>query len=254
MSAFAHQYGPWAVVTGASDGLGRELAILLAKRSIKLVLVARRLEALEDLARSLPVESVILPADLGLASGRQAVIEQTRSLDVGLLVNAAGFGSAGPLLDTPTAVDLDMVEVNCKATLELTHEFGRRMKQRGRGGMIQFASIVAYQGAVRAANYAATKAYVLSLGEALHEELAPHGIDVLTCSPGPTDTGFGKRSGMRLTNAESAAMVAADILAALGRKSTVIPGIKAKILYAALMTAPRFLRVKIMKAAMAGMT
>lgn len=254
MSDFLQRYGPWAVVTGASDGLGKEIAKLLASRSIKLVLVARRLDALESLARSLSVESIIIPADLGHASGRQAVIEQTQNLDVGLLINAAGFGSAGPLLDTPAAVDLDMVEVNCKATLEFTHVFGRRMKQRGRGGMIQFASVVAYQGAARAANYAATKAYVLSLGEALHEELAPHGVDVLTCSPGPTATGFGARSGMRLNNAESAALVAADILGALGKQSTVVPGIKAKLLYAALMTAPRFLRVKIMKAAMAGMT
>jgi short-subunit dehydrogenase len=95
------------------------------------------------------------------------------------------------------------------------------------------------------AHYAATKAYGLSLGEALHEGFALHGIDVCISSTGRTDTGFGKRSGMRLTDAESAAM---------GRRSTVVPGTKAKIPYVALMTAATFLHVQIMKAAMAGVT
>jgi hypothetical protein len=138
--------------------------------------------------------------------------------------------------------------------LELTHGFARRFAAQSRGGIVLFSSIVATQGVPRSANYAATKAYVHSLAEALAEELAPHGVDVLASAPGPTESGFARRAGMTMANAESPVRVAQETLAALGRRRRVVPGGLAKLLTASLAVTPRFLRVQIMKQVMKSMT
>jgi uncharacterized protein len=146
-----------------------------------------------------------------------------------------------------------MLDVNCRALLELSHHFGQRFARQKRGGIILLSSIVAFQGAPWSANYAASKAYVQSLGEALGEELRPHGVDVLCSAPGPTETGFFARASMKASSAESAEVVARQTVAALGRQRVVVPGNFAKFLHTALGTAPRFLRVKIMKGVMKSM-
>lgn len=149
--------------------------------------------------------------------------------------------------------ELDMVEVNCKALLELTYHFAGRFVEQRRGGIVQLSSLASFQGGAFAANYSATKAYVQSLSEGLAEELAPFGVDVLACAPGPTKTGFEARSGMRFKRAESVEVVAWQCMEALGEQSTLVPGKQAKFLNAALSIAPRFLRVKIMTQVMRSM-
>lgn len=191
---FRSRYGQWAVVTGASFGIGRATAREIAAAGLGLVLVARREAELVNLAAELSanfsVQARIVTADLAQLAGLDAVEAAARELDVGLLVAAAGFGTAGSFLCADLANEMALLDVNCRAVLSLSHHFGRRFAQRGRGGLILFGSLVGFQGTPRAAHYAATKAYVQTLAEALHIELAGRGVDVLVSAPGPVRSGF----------------------------------------------------------------
>jgi uncharacterized protein len=153
------------------------------------------------------------------------LLAATDHLDVALLVAAAGYGTAGPFLDQQLATELDMIDVNVRAVTAITHAFGERFVARGRGGIVLFGSLVGFQGAPGSATYAATKAFVQSLGKAMHRELAPQGVDVLTAAPGPAHSGFATRATMNMPSAANAADVAHATLRALGRgKTTVKPG------------------------------
>ncbi len=251
------RYGPWAVVTGASSGIGRELALSLADAGLNLVLVARSQSVLERMAADLTarrgIEARVVAADLASEAGIGAVEAAARDLNVGLLVAAAGFGTSGSFLGSSLEKELEMLDVNCRAPLVMSLHFGRRFAGRGRGGIILMGSIVGFQGTPDAANYAATKAYVQTLAEALHAELAPLGVDVLASAPGPTDSGFAARAGMRMGTTLESADVARATLDALGRRSTVLPGALSKLLAYSLAPLPRWARVRIMGRVMGGM-
>jgi hypothetical protein len=243
------------VVTGASDGIGREFARSLAKVGFKVVVVARRRSALDALARELSGTEVrVVDADLATTESVARVEEATRSLDIGLLVASAGFGTSGRFLDNPLDAELSMIDVNCRAVAAMAHGFGRRLVTRGRGGIILFSSLVAFQGVRHAANYAATKAWVQSFAEGLSLELKPLGVDVLACAPGPVRSGFGERANMQMSMAVTPDTVAAASLAALSRRGTVRPGFLSKFLEWSLMFLPRWGRVRIMSMVMGGMT
>jgi uncharacterized protein len=255
---FRDQYGPWAVVTGASSGIGREIALRLAASGLNLILVARRQGLLEEVASDLSgrngIQTRVIAADLATKAGMEAVIAGSRDLDVGLLVAAAGFGTSGLFLDSDLTQEIEMLDVNCRALLSQSLHFGRRFAERGRGGLILLASLVGFQGTPFSANYAATKAYVQSLAEALHVELALRGVDVLASAPGPVQSGFAARAGMRIGAAVKPAEVAQATLDALGCKTTVIPGLLSKILTYSLIPLPRSSRVRMMGRVMRGMT
>lgn len=250
--------GRWAVVTGASMGIGREIALRLAGLSLNVVLIGRHTDSLQHVAariKAMGVDAMVLPLDLALPDAPRKVEEAIATLDVGVLVNCAGFGSGGDLIDQRLSDELAMVDVNCRAVVELTHRFARRFVERRRGAIVLLSSLLAFQGVARSANYAATKAYIQSLGEALAEELASSGVQVLTAVPGPTESGFADRAGMKLGQADSAAQVADGIVAALSAgKSRVVPGRVGKFLLYSLMTVPRFVRIRIMKSVMGSMT
>lgn len=252
------RYGPWAVVTGASSGIGREMARCLAEAGLNLVLVARSRNVLEQLAVDLSarhgIDVRVVDSDLALETGLDAVESATGDLDVGLLVAAAGFGTSGAFLEASIEKELEMLDLNCRAVLEMSQHFGRRFARRGRGGLVLMSSIVGLQGTPRAAHYAATKAYVQALAEALHVELAPFGVDVLASVPGPTNSGFAARAGMRMGMALKPADVARPTLDALGRRSTVLPGTLSKVLAYSLAPLPRRTRVRIMARVMGRMT
>lgn len=252
------RYGPWVVVTGASSGIGRALALELAEAGLNLVLVARGRDTLERMATELAarhgVEARAIAADLGLEMGVEAVEAATRDLDVGLLVASAGFGTSGPFLDSSLEAELGMLDVNCRAPLAMSLHFGRRFAGRGRGGIVLMGSIVGFQGTPLAANYAATKAYVQTLAEALHAELGPLGVDVVSSAPGPVDSGFAARAGQRMGATVKPENVARATLDALGRKATVLPGALSKVLGLSLAPLPRGARVRIMGRVMNGMT
>ncbi len=255
---FLSKYGKWAVVTGASSGIGRAMVQELAEAGLNLVLVARREAELKQLAAEIAanhgVQTRVLSADLAIREEVQRMEEETRELDVGLLVAAAGFGTSGDFIHGNLEDELSMLNVNCRAVMELSLHFGRRLVQRGRGGIILFGSLVGYQGTPRAAHYAATKAYIQTFAEGLHREMAPKGVDVLASAPGPVLSGFGERARMQMGLAEKPDRVARVTLAALGRRMTVTPGLISKFLTWSLMTAPRGLRVRIMGQIMGGMT
>lgn len=257
-AAFAQRYGPWAVVTGASEGIGRAFAEQLAGRGLSLVLVARRADLLQALAQQLQaehgVECRVIATDLSDLEATHRLVESTHDLDVGLLVAAAGFGSAGPLLDAELGAQTEMVDLNCTSVLAQCWHFGQRLAQRQRGGVVLMSSLLAFHGTPLSANYAATKAYVQSLAEGLRVEWSAHGVDVIASAPGPIDTGFAKRADMRMAQTLSPAVVARQTLAALGRRGTIRPGWLSKWLGWSLATAPRVLRVAIMGRIMAGMT
>jgi len=252
------KYGPWAVVTGASSGIGREIASMLAEAGLNLVLVARRRGVLERMAGDLGprhgIEARVVTADMALEAGIGTVEAAARDLDVGMLVAAAGFGTSGPFLESSLETELEMLDVNCRAPLRMSLHFGRRFAGRGRGGIVLMSSLVGFQGTPNAAHYAATKAYVQTLAEALHTELAPLGVDVLASAPGPTNSGFASRAGMRMGAALEPADVARGTLEALGRTATVLPGPLTKLLTYSLAPLPRRARVGIMGRVMGNMT
>lgn len=252
------RYGPWAVITGASSGIGREMALSLAEAGLSLVLVARGQEALEllaaDLSSRYEVEARAVAADLSLETGTGSVETATRDLDVGLLIAAAGFGTSGPFLNSSLEKELEMLDVNCRAPLEMSLHFGRRFAERGSGGLVLMSSIVGFQGTPNSAHYAATKAYIQTLAEALHAELSPLGVDVVASAPGPTDSGFARRAGMQMGRTLKPVEVAWPTLDALGRGPTVLPGRLTKLLAYSLAPLPRWARVRIMGRVMDGMT
>ena len=254
---FLDRYGPWAVVTGASSGIGREIALGLAEAGLDLVLVARRREVLEQMAADLSIrhkgEVRVVAADLSTESALETVEEETRELDVGLLVAAAGFGTSGPFLQSSLEEELTMLDLNCRAPLRMALHYGRRFAHRGGGGIVLMSSLVGFQGTPNAAHYAATKAYVQTLAEALHVELAPPGVDVLASAPGPTASGFAARAGMHMRVALEPEVVARTTLRALGRTTTILPGALSKLLAYSLVSLPQRARVRIMGRVMGGM-
>ncbi|OQW59465.1 MAG: short-chain dehydrogenase [Proteobacteria bacterium SG_bin9] len=257
-ASFVSQYGPWAVVTGASNGIGRAFAIELAKRGFALVLVARNLEALEALATELETrhrtEVRIIAQDLQPEGAADALSQDVADLDVGLLVSAAGFGSSGEFVKSDLAEEVGMVDVNCRATVTLARLMAPRMITRGKGGLVLMSSLLAFQGTPRSANYAATKAFVQTFAEGLYHELKPLGVDVVACAPGPISSGFAARADMQMSMSEKPDVVAAETLDALGRRLTVRPGWLSKFLEFSLCFLPRWGRVRMMGVVMGGMT
>ena len=252
------RYGPWAVVTGASDGIGRAAATELAGQGFGVVLVARRAAALEDLARALEarhsVATRVIAVDLSSPDQAARVELETRDLDVGLFFAAAGFGTSGPFVEADIEPELNMIDVNCRAPVLSTHGFARRFVARGGGGVVLMSSLVAFQGVPRAAAYAATKAFVQTFAEGLARELKPLGVDVLASAPGPVMSGFGARAGMAIGSGQTPEAVARATLRALGRRTTVRPGLLAKGLEASLAPLPRPPRVLALEKVMAGLT
>lgn len=166
---------------------------------INLVLTARSTTVLQQLATEVAarhrVETRVVTVDFELPTAIEELLEATANLEIGLLIAAAGFGTSGLFLNSSPERELAMLDVNCRAVLLLAHHFGRRFAKQKRGGIVLMGSIVGFQGVPNAAHYAATKAYIQTLAEALHVELAPLGVDVLASAPGPVHTGFAARAG-----------------------------------------------------------
>ncbi len=219
------RYGPWAVITGASSGIGRALALELARAGLDVVLVARRQDRLEALAAEVAGMGRahrVLAMDLTAERAVDDLVARTADLDVGLVMHAAGFGLGGPHGDHPLEAHRRMLDLNCRVTLELVQRFEPRLVPRGRGGVVLLASVIAFTGVPWSAHYAATKAYVMSLGEGLQVEWATQGLDVTIVAPGPTATEFFEHASMTASAASTPEEVARTTVARLGRRGVVL--------------------------------
>ena len=192
MSEFQNIYGPTALVTGASSGIGKSFATLLASKGLDLVLVARRRDRLDALATELrqrhSISVTVCESDLANPKAVSDIIATTAGMDIGLVVSNAGFGLKGEFSHSSAQQIADMLMVNCHTPMQLAHSFIPALRARGKGGILFTSSVEGLIGCPYSTGYAATKALVISLGEGLWGELSEAGIDVLTLCPGATDT------------------------------------------------------------------
>ena len=227
-----------ALVTGASSGIGAEIARELARRGHNTVLVARREERLRELADELSgsagVRAEVVGADLSNDDERARVVETVgeRGLRVDVLINNAGFGGFGAAHESGVERQTEMIRLNCETLTYFQATFTESMAERGSGAVLNVASTAAFQPLPGSATYAATKAFVLSLSEATHTELKRHGVTVTALCPGPVQTEFGEIAGAGgvedklpkpfWTSTRQVAKQAVDGLA--GGKRVVVPG------------------------------
>jgi short-subunit dehydrogenase len=225
-----------AVVTGASSGIGTEIARELAQRGLNLTLVARREDRLralaEELGRDHGVRAEIVAADIASDDGRESLFQEIaeRGRDVDVLVNNAGYGSAGRFQDLDGEKETLMVRTNCEAVIALCARYVPPMTDRGRGAVLNVASIAAYQPLPFQATYSATKAFVLTFTEALSADLHGTGVTATALCPGPVMTEFVENAGIDaeevpkfvLTSPEHNA--AAAVSAMEKGKRVVVPG------------------------------
>jgi hypothetical protein len=188
--------GKWALVTGASSGIGKAFANELAAGGTNLVLTARRRERLQELAQKLSathqITAEVCVADLAEAKAPQEIFQFTKEkgIEIDLLINNAGFGAYGGFSSEETRRLLDMVQVNCSAVVHLTRLYLPDMVARRRGDVLIVASTASFQGVPHVSTYAATKAFDLHFAEGLAEEMKPYGVRVCALCPGSTDSEF----------------------------------------------------------------
>lgn len=229
-AAWASRYGPWALVTGASSGLGRAFALQLARRNMDLILTARRREQLEEVARQCESEGVsviVVPIDLRDPRAAQRLQQEIADRDVGLLVNNAGVGLMGDVAELDLQAQIDMILVNTVALLAMTHALLPPMLKRGRGGIVTVASIAGFHGNPLMTTYGSTKAFALCFSEGLASEISGRGVDVLTLCPGITRTDFLEASGMSVPKGFAASepdRVVREALSRLGRRRILVTG------------------------------
>lgn len=226
----------WALVTGASSGIGEETARQLAGRGTHLILTARSMSKLDELAAALGnahgIETRVVAGDLGQAGGALRLCHAIDALRIAVdhLVSNAGFGSVGPFAESKAEDQAEMVRVNCEAVTVLARHFLPGMVARRRGGILHVASVAGFLPMPYMATYAATKAYVVSLSCALAEEVRQHGVHVTALCPGPVRTGFQARAGSTVKPEDRPAELTAEATVRLGLegyergRDVVIPG------------------------------
>ena len=210
-----------ALVTGASSGIGMEIAKILASQNCDLIISARRKKELENLSKELTkkygINCEVIVADLTTEKGIKSLIKNVKNIDI--LVNNAGFGILGNHIDMPDERQLEMINLNILALTKLSHEFGKQMVENGQGRIMNVASIAAYISGPGFAVYCATKAYVLSYSRALHKELNGTGVTVTALCPGYVNTGFQEVAGMKLSKMENYTTIPANRVAKIAIKS-----------------------------------
>jgi short-subunit dehydrogenase len=244
-------YGSWGLVTGASSGIGAAFARALAAAGVNVVLTARREDRLRALAAELGrVETRVVPLDLGAEGAPLALANAVADIEIGILINNAGFGMAGRFERAAYDRLLEMVRLNCVAVTALSRLFLPPMRARGRGAMIVLSSAAGYQPLGLGAAYGATKAFDLMLAEALWAENRGSGVDVLAVSPGPVDTEFQTVAGESPHPGDTPNEVVRVALAALGRKPSVVVGTANKVRAWSVRLAPRAVVARIAEVVM----
>ncbi len=246
-----------ALITGASSGIGMELAKIHASKGGDLVLVARNIAKLNEIKREFEsnyhVEVMVIEMDLSRKDAAQEVYNETiaKNITVDILINNAGFGDYGYFTETDWYKEYEMISLNITALTQLTKLYAQDMVSNGFGRIMNVASIAAFSPGPKMAIYYATKAYVLSFSEAIANELADQGVTVTTLCPGPTDTGFEKvaaldESGLfqnqKVASAKSVAEYGYDAM--MNGKVIAIPGCRNWLMTKLLLFIPRSLVAK----------
>lgn len=236
-----------ALITGASSGIGRDMAIYLAEKGYDLILVGRDKQKLEELQNILKVNSQIIIADLSNDTKAKEVYVMTKNEDIDILINNAGFGAFGKFYETDLNNEIDMINTNLVAVHLLTKLFLRDMQKKNSGYILNVASSAAFGPGPLMATYYATKAYVNNLTEAINEELRREKSNVVVCSlcPGPVDTNFnnvaGVHFGVKAMTSKEVAHYAIDSM--FKKKVVIIPGFKMKLaLFGRRFVSRKFLR------------
>lgn len=235
MNTLKEKYGSYALITGASSGIGEEFAIRLAREGMNLILVARRKERLENLKSELEsknkIEVVVVPLDLAQDNFLDVIKEFIGNKEIGLLINNAGFGFRGEFFEADPDHYSKMIKLNCTAPTLLTHYILPQMIQRKKGAMIFLGSLVAFQPTPMTATYAATKVFNAFLSDALWYELRKYNIDVLSLNPGGTKTEFQSVANSSTGPFQRTSEQVVDTaMKALGKKPSVVDGVYNKIL------------------------
>ena len=230
---FKESYGPWALIAGASVGLGAAFASELAQKGLNLVLIARRSGPLESRSAELKGKHGILvktiSMDLAAPDMLKTIAAETKDLEIGLLVYNTAYMLIGSFFEHSFEKQLRAIDVNCRGPLTLAHHFGQKMIERKRGGIILMTSLSGMQGAPWLASYGATKAFNIVLAEGLWYELKGKGVDVIACCAGAIETpnyisSKPESLGAFAPKPSTVEKVAHEAVAALGRKPLVIPG------------------------------
>lgn len=238
MTDLRARYGEYSLVTGASSGIGAEFAAQLAATGMGLVLVARRKDRLDALAGRLRaahgISTEVIQLNLAGEGAVAELVRRTEHLDVGLVVANAGVLTTGPFLGNDWAAESELLRVDLMVPAEMAHVYGQMFARRRRGALILISTVVGLAPLPYAANYGAVKAYIASLGQALHYELKGSGVDVLTLAPGATKTeGADNAPGINFSKMPGQPTQPGPVVSAalrgLGRKSLVIPGTSNKI-------------------------
>ncbi len=230
-----------ALITGASNGIGKELAYIFAKNGFSLVLVARSEDRLQEIATDIKskfnLDVHLLPLDLTQEDSLSYIGDYLKKeeLHIDFLVNNAGFGKVGPFLEEDYEAVKGMIDLNVRSLTALTYMLLPKMKERNYGGVLNIASTAAFQSLPNFAVYAATKAYVLSFTEALHYELKDTKLKITALCPGPTTTGFAKRADAEEMNMFKTAMDAPTVArmgykALMSGRQYIVAGAKNKVL------------------------
>jgi short-subunit dehydrogenase len=232
MNTFKEKYGPYALITGATSGIGKALSEEIAKKGLNLILVARGMQELENCTKELTsgqgIDVIPVQADLSTQEGMDHLIEKTQSYEIGLFIPAAGLETNGFFTKNDLQKELTVLQLNVISTLSLTYHFSKKMVERKRGGILLVSSLSGHMPNPYFSNYAGSKAYVLNFGLSLHGELAKKGVDVSILSPGLTNTAMSKNTGvdwkktpMKIMEANKVAEIA---IKNLGKKVSIVPG------------------------------
>jgi short-subunit dehydrogenase len=238
-----NKFGPWAIITGASSGIGEGFARQLAADGLNVVLVARRISLMqqlgEELAKKFKIKYRVIEADLSDEMAIKKITDATDDLEVGLLISNAGAGYPGRFFAAEEADHRYILQLNITSHLSLTHYFGRKMVARNKGGIVLTGAMGATHGVPYMANAGGTKGYISTLGKGLHTELKEFGIHLTVLLTSPIDTAnmtFGKvgytKENTPVQPISVAQCVSETLLALSKNKITVIPGLKFRIMNA----------------------
>lgn len=249
----------WTIVTGASSGIGADIARKFSAIGHNLILVARRRAKLQELADELRERDrgivEVMEFDLTKSKAPKALFDaiEEKGIAVHTLVNNAGFGLRGDFVELAIDEQLEMMNINMTALTKLSHLFLPGMIERKQGGIINVASTAAFQAGPHMAVYYASKAFVLSFSEALHEETKDHGVTVTALCPGPTESGFGERAGMDGTKLFQRGRMSSQRVAEIGVEAyraghaIVVPGKRNRFTSQMARLLPRFLTRRVAK-------